>query len=79
MLEGGVVIAGENPGFVGNAGRVGAEGNVVSAAFDHAKGLALFLVNDVAEDAAFLGQEIFAAGAEFVEYAARHEHGGSDL
>src|SRR5713226_9372927 len=78
-LERSVVIAGKNPGFVGNAGRVGAEGNVVSAAFDHAQGLTLFLVDDVAKDAAFLVQEILATRAEFVQYSARDEHGGGDL
>ncbi len=73
------MIARQDPGFVGDAGRVGTHGDVVAADFDDALGLALFLLNDVAEDAALFADKIFAAGAQFVEHAAWDEHGRGNL
>ena len=42
-LERGFVGAGHNPGFIRDAGRIGAESDVVAAGLDHAQGLPLFL------------------------------------
>ncbi len=72
-FERGFMGARENPGFVGNARSVGTQGNVVSAGFEHAEGLALFLAEDVAEHAALFGDEVFASCAQFVKYAARNK------
>lgn len=69
----------EDPGFIGDAGRVGAEGDVVAAHFDDAHVLTFFLGDDVAEDTALFALEVVAAGAELVEDAARNEGGGGQL
>src|SRR5208337_4383036 len=73
------MAAGHDPGFVGDARSKGAEGQVVSANFDDAQALALLLRQNVAENAALLGFEIVASGAQFVEDAAWHESGCSEL
>ena len=73
------MIARQNPGFVGNARSVGAEREIVAAGFNHPQSLAFLLLNDVAEDTAFLADEIFASGAQLVEHAPRDEHGRGDL
>ena len=57
-LKGGVVGAGQDPGFVGGAGGVGAEGDEVSANFDDALGLLHLLGQHVAEHAALFLLEI---------------------
>ena len=78
-LEGRFVVARQNPGFVRNARSIGSEGDVVSASLDHAGGLALFLVENVAENAALLFRKIFPSRAQFVEHAPWHKHGGGNL
>src|SRR4029077_8662588 len=78
-LKGRIVIAGENPGFVGNAWGVRPQGEVVAAHLNHALGLAFFLLDDVAEDTALFADEIFSSGAQFVEDAPRDEQGCGEL
>src|SRR5207302_5169676 len=78
-LEGRFVISRQDPGLIRNAGRVRPQSQVISATLDYALGLALLLLNDVAEDAALLAGEILASGAQFIEHPARNEHGGSQL
>ena len=69
----------QDPGFVGHARRVRAQRDEVAAQLDHAQVLLHFLRNDVAENAALLLLEVFAAGAQFVEHAAGHESGRGQL
>ena len=69
------MAARQDPGFIRNARRVGTERDKVSAHFKDAHLLTLFLRNDVAEDAALFALIVIAAGAKFVEHAARHESG----
>src|SRR5579885_1991232 len=71
--------AGEDPGFVGDARGIRAESNVVAAQFEHAQALALFLSDDVAEDAALFLLVVVAAGAQFVQHAAGNESRGGQL
>src|SRR5689334_3183784 len=78
-LEGRLVISRQDPRFIRNAGRIRTQGQVISATFDDALGLALLLLNDVAEDAALLAGEILASGAQFIEHPARNEHGRGQL
>src|ERR1700674_1059893 len=73
------MTARHNPGFIRDTRSIGAEGYVVSAIFDDAKGLILLLGQNVAEDATLFALEIVASGAEFVEDAARHESGCGQL
>src|SRR5712671_4738709 len=73
------MVAGKNPGFVGDAGRIGTQRHIIAARLDDAQGLALLLLQNVAEDAALLAYEVFAAGAQFVKHAPGNEHGGGHL
>src|ERR1700733_4907645 len=73
------MVARQYPGFVRNARGVGSHGDIVAARFNHARGLALLLVEDVAEDAALLADKIFAARPQFVEHTAGHKQGCGDL
>ncbi len=68
-----------DPGFIGHARSIRAKGVVVADAVHDALGLANFLTQDVAEDAALALAIPFACGAEFVENAPRNEGGGVDL
>src|ERR1022692_389160 len=78
-LEGRFVVAGHDPGFVGDARGVGSEGDIIAASLDHAGSLTLLLSKNVAEDAAFLGLKILTASPQLVEHAARYKHCGSEL
>src|ERR1700684_3668928 len=78
-FERGVVIARQDPGFVGDARRVGTEGEIISAGLNNAQSLPLLLLNNVAKNAAFLAEEVLATGAQLVEHAPRNEHCGSNL
>ena len=78
-FEGGFVGARENPGFVGNAGSEGAERDVVATDFHDAHVLLFFLRDNVAENATLLALVVVAAGAQFVEHAARNEGSSGDL
>ena len=62
-FEGCIVVARQDPGFIGNARGVGAKSEIVAAGFNDAQRLALFLLDDVAENAALFAGEVFAAGA----------------
>src|SRR5437879_125617 len=75
----GLVHARQDPGFVRDARRVWAEGDVVAAQLNHPQALALFLADDVAEYAAFLLLIVVAAGAKFVKHTARNESRRSEL
>ena len=78
-LEGGVVHAWQDPGFVRHAGRVRTEGDVVATHFDDAQALPLFLPDDVAEHATFFLLVVVPAGTQFVQHTARDEGGGGEL
>src|SRR5208282_3659711 len=78
-FKGRFMAARHNPGFIGNPRRIRTESHVVSAGFYDAQTLPLFLRQNVAENAALLALKIVAAGAQFVEHAARHERGRSEL
>ena len=73
------MAARHDPSFVRDARRIGTEGHVVSAHFDHAQVLPLLLRENVAENAALFGFEIVAPSTEFVEDAARHKDGCGEL
>ena len=73
------MVARQDPGFIGNARGIGTDGQIVAARLDDPQRLPLLLLDDVAEDAALLADEILATGAQFVEYAPRDEHGRSNL
>src|SRR5258708_15677265 len=73
------MVAGKNPGFVGDAGRIGTQRHIIAARLDDAQGLALLLLQNVAENAALLAYEVFAAGTQFVKHAPGNEHGGGHL
>src|SRR4029077_20788943 len=62
-LEGGFVVARQNPCLIRDSGRIGTERYIIAAGFDHAESLSLLLLNDIAEHAAFLGREIFTPSA----------------
>src|SRR5579859_2211098 len=78
-LEGSVVVARHDPGFIRNSGRVGTQSEVVAASFNDALGLPFLLLDDVAKHTAFLADEILASGPQLVEHAPRDKHGGGDL
>src|ERR1700677_3562463 len=78
-LERGLMVAGYDPGFVGDARRVRSDRNIIAARFDHTRSLTLLLRKNVAEDATFLALEVFPAGPQLVKHAPRHKHGGRDL
>src|ERR1700687_2259276 len=78
-FKGSVVGAGQDPGLVGDAGGVGAEGDEISADFDDALTLLYLLGQHVAEHAAFLLLEIIKRRSQFVENAAGDEGGGGQL
>src|SRR6202795_902251 len=73
------MAARHDPGLVRDTRSIRAEGHVVSASFDDAQVLTLFLRENVAEDAALFALEVLASGAEFVEHAARHKNGCRQL
>src|SRR6266404_2817649 len=73
------MAARHNPGFIGDARRIGTEGYVISAIFENAQALMLLLRKNVAENATLFALEIVASGAEFVEDAARHENSRRQL
>src|SRR4029077_4098158 len=73
------MAARHNPGFIGDARSIGAEGYVVSAIFDDAQGLILLLGQNVAENATLFALEIVACGTEFVENAAWHKNSCGQL
>ena len=73
------MVAGYDPGFVGDARRVRSDRNIIAARFDHTRSLTLLLRKNVAEDATFLALEVFPAGPQLVKHAPRHKHGGRDL
>src|ERR1700731_1696743 len=75
----GVVIARQDPGLIGDARRIGTKGEIVSACLNDAQSLPLFLLDNVAENAAFFAHEVLAAGAQLVEHAPRNEHGRGKL
>src|ERR1700722_4545035 len=62
-FERSLMIARHDPGFIGDARGIRTESQVVPASFEDAHSLTLFLLKDVAEDAAILDDEVFAAGA----------------
>src|SRR4029077_6926320 len=69
----------ENPGFIRNARRIRTKGNVISTSFHDAHGLTFLLVQNVAENAPLLAEEIFTAGTQLIEHAARYEHSRREL
>src|ERR1700675_759715 len=73
------MAARHNRRFIRDARSIRAEGHVVSASFDDAQVLTLFLRENVAEDAALFALEVLASGAEFVEHTARHKNGCRQL
>src|SRR5580693_3492142 len=66
-LEGSIVVARQNPGFVRDARSVGPERNVIAAGFDHARGLTLLLIENVTENTSLFFRKIFASRPQFVE------------
>ena len=73
------MLARHDPGFIRDARSVRTQGKIVPASLEHAHRLTLLLLDDVAEDTAFLADEIFAAGAQLIKHAPRDEHGRGDL
>src|SRR5580698_6703743 len=73
------MAARHDPGFIGDARRIGTEGRIVSANFNDAQALTLLLRQYVAKNAAFFALVIIARGSEFVEHASRYESGRSEL
>src|SRR5258706_12815062 len=71
--------AGDNPGFVGHARGVGAEGDEIPADFDDALILSQLLGKNVTKNAAFFGGEVVAAGTKFVQHATGNERRGGEL
>src|SRR5450631_1034181 len=67
------------PGLIRYARRIRAEREKIAAEFHQPQVLLHLLGNDVAEHAPFFLLEVFAAGAQFVQHAARHECRGGQL
>src|SRR5579864_5349984 len=65
-LEGSVVVARHDPGFIGDARGVWSQRQIVPSGLDDALGLSLLLLDDVAEDAPFLAHEVLSAGSQLV-------------
>ena len=78
-FEGSFVDPRQDPGFIGHARSVRAKRQEVAAHFKHPLVLLQLLGNDVAEYAALLLFEVFAAGAQLIEHAARDERGRREL
>src|SRR5579862_1368105 len=78
-LEGSFVVPGQNPGLVRHARCIRADRQVIATSLDNALCLPLLLLNDVAENAALLANEVLASCAEFVENSTRNEHRRGDL
>jgi len=78
-LERSFMVAWHDPSFIRHARRIGTESNVVSPSLDYTLGLVLFLLDDVAEYAALLTDEVLATGTKFIEHAPRDKHGRGDL
>src|SRR5580700_6017415 len=78
-LEGGLMIARQNPGFVRNPRRVRSNRDIIPARLNHARRLPLLLVENVAENTALFGHKIFAPRPQLVEHSPRHEHRCGDL
>src|ERR1700722_1599396 len=78
-LEGGLMIARQNPGFVRNPRRIGSNRDIIPARLNHTRRLPLLLAENVAEDTALFGHKIFAPRPQLVEHSPRHEHRRGDL
>ena len=74
-----IVRARQNPDFVRHARSVRAKGVVIADAIHHALGLAHFLAQDVAKNAALAFAKPFARRTQLVQNAPRHKSGGRDL
>src|SRR3984885_64241 len=74
-----IVVARHNPGFIGNARGIGTQSEIVAASLEEARGLTFLLLNDVAKNSTFLADEVFPAGAQFIEHAPWNEHGRCNL
>src|SRR5437588_9986363 len=78
-LESGIVISGHNPGFVGNARRIGTQSEVVATNLDHARALALFLLNDVAKNTSLFACKVFASSPQLIQHPSWDEPCRRDL
>src|SRR5208283_5280265 len=78
-LEIGLVAARSDPGFIRHTRRIGATGNVVATHLDDSKLLILFLLQDVAEDAALLYLVVLPRGPQLVQHAPRHKRRSHNL
>src|SRR3954471_6238237 len=78
-FEGSFMIARQDPGFIGDPRCIRTQRQVVALRFDDALGLPLLLLNDVAEDATLLADEVLAPRAELVKHSPGYEHSRSQL
>src|SRR5665213_3490398 len=72
-LEHVVVLAIKDPNLVWDTRGIGTKRDVIALRIDDAFSLALFLLHDVAKNAALFFLEPFSRGTQFVEKSSRHE------
>src|SRR3954454_19148192 len=78
-FEGSFVIARQDPGFIRDARCKRTQRQVVALRFDDALRLSLLLLNDVAEHATLLADEVLAPRPQLVKHSPRYEHSRSQL
>src|SRR5579883_3293345 len=70
-----LVAALHDPGLVWHTRRIWTQSDIIAPVLDNSYGLPLLLVQDVAEDASFLLQEVVLPGAQFVQDTPGDERG----